>query len=291
MLVGTAKVGMAAIAVVRHVALRGHDVLLTDDLEGSVRHIPRRRWCSPRPLVGSLGNGKRGGMKVYKIVRLEHGIGISVMATGYACVEYRLGVPARPPELLRVAGYGLTAYDDPDAAAAVLVNCHFLCELWEAEAEDVSRTLPPSLDLDQLSQGVLEKSKSDWPPHTIMASKLTILKKIGYQSMDIYVPAKFQGGAYRGIGPNKGIVFPVPTPPSRYGDIVSPRSGGIHGYGTKSVAVKKASAQASHLLEGRGIGVLFNLRGLGPGEVMAKVFEVAKVIPLPNPLQMKKTGS
>lgn len=230
-------------------------------------------------------------MIVYKIVKSEHGRKFSFGAMGHARVEYRPGVPAQPPEFLRVAGYGLTAYDDFNTAVKALVDLadRFQCELWEAEAEGIFKTPPPPLDPDQLSKGMLKKGGGDWPPHTILASKLTLLKKIGCSGMEMYVPVVLQKSTYWGVGPNEGIIFPPPT--ARRGSVTSPRSDGIHGYRTKSAAIKKASAQASHLIEGYGVGVLFNLEGLGPEEVIAKIFGVAKVIPLPNSLQRKKTGS
>lgn len=204
-------------------------------------------------------------MKVYKIVRKSADRLLSFGVAGAAVVEYQPGIPARPPKFLEAQGYGLTAYDDLDSAFAMLALADLSWELWEAEAEGVSKTLPPFLDPVHLGEGKIEFSKGAWPPHTIMAASLKLVRRIGYSRLAIFVPVD---SAYRGLGRNKEITF-------------SPSGitfGQIFGYESGSIALK-ANPSACCVLKGVGYGVLVGpAKGLVPGEAMTRAFRTLGII-------------
>lgn len=203
---------------------------------------------------------------VYKIVRVVERPGqvirVSLVAPGRAGVEYVPGMPSEPPAHLKQAGYGLLAYESIEAAVGDLarVGRVLLVELWEAEADSISRALPPQLNPIALGDGVMEEVPNGWPAGTVMVNRLTITRKVGYGRLTIFIPA---GARLKGVGPNTGMGF----------WLTEEVAGPVFGY--ESLEEARGVEGTRYVLQGTGFGVL--MPGPGEKEFTARTFEVTNI--------------
>jgi len=132
-------------------------------------------------------------MKVYKIVRNIDGELVSVGATGMARIVYKPHEWISAPRQLAERGYHITAFRSLRRAA---INLHVLSsytlpsvygfELWEAEAEGITRKLPPMLNMLQLAKGQFKEHLAPdlWAYGTIMCRRIKLIKKLGWKEVE-----------------------------------------------------------------------------------------------------------
>jgi len=110
--------------------------------------------------------------RVYKVVSREFGELHSAMAHGLAEVVYDPKKWVEAPKWLAEKGYHLFAFKSLECAMefAKEFRGH---EVWEAEAEEVTETLPPFCDLTKLARGRLtEEQDIEYPSGTVMCKRL-----------------------------------------------------------------------------------------------------------------------
>ena len=134
-------------------------------------------------------------MRVYKVVKRREGRLFSAVVEGRAEVEYKKGVWTTPPRWLEEKGYLLTAFRSLEQAIKFYhVNQFSLfkrlgqspppgsLEIWEAEVGEGEWKVVqlPQLDFFLLGKGKISiwGEENEWPPGTIMAKRIRLLKKV-----------------------------------------------------------------------------------------------------------------
>lgn len=118
--------------------------------------------------------------EVLKVVRrLPSGILVSAFAEGKASVRYIPGQYVFAPDWLAEQGYGLTCYLRTDLSEALEFTRGDSTELWVAHAVGLSRPTAAMCDMGALAEGYLKEEKRPWPPGTVMAKGIRLLRQIG----------------------------------------------------------------------------------------------------------------
>lgn len=127
-------------------------------------------------------------VKVTRVLKVIYhtlsGYLISASARGKTLVNYSTARWVSAPEWLKKEGYNLTCYPlSLEGLKAALLSMRYRGnELWLAEGRNFSN-LPKCLDLRALASGQMVPSNQDWPPQTIMAEEIYLLRQVGVDSV------------------------------------------------------------------------------------------------------------
>lgn len=134
-----------------------------------------RLWLMEKGLIkGSLASSL-----AYKVVQVGIHELTSAIVGGRASVCYQPGHWVCAPFWLVSAGYHLTCFGSLEKALKFRNDC--LCEeVWLCEARGLITDLPPMMIIYPLRHGDMTlKTYSDWPPGTIMAEGIKLIRRVG----------------------------------------------------------------------------------------------------------------
>ena len=120
-------------------------------------------------------------MRVYKVLKRDGEELYSCMVGGKARVKYEPCVWVSAPDWLAKEGYHLTAFKDFWVAEAyyeaIIAPPEVHHELWEAEAENVIKRLPPKMRVGDVMSGLIVPwYKDGWPIGTVMAKQIKLVR-------------------------------------------------------------------------------------------------------------------
>lgn len=110
---------------------------------------------------------------------------MSVCARGEATVYYARGQWSEAPDWLWERGYGLCCFEIEEKAKEYFNSVREITapynysELWEVEAEEIKKELPPAMDLIALESKKFQTAvENGWAEGTIMARRVKLIRQI-----------------------------------------------------------------------------------------------------------------